>query len=113
MGLKAINQLFEVDLFLFRRSPEAFNEDFGHATHGDTHPSLCPRRGPSAARELVALIGVHNSGRAEPGDGLVQGFDVDAPELVRAVDLHAYRQLRTNRVLRVRLAGARALVDRL
>jgi len=71
----------QVDAFIFQAPPEPFDKDVieepALAIHRDAHTGSTRPICPSARRELAALVGVHDFGRAEPGDGLIQRLDAE------------------------------------
>ena len=82
LRLEPVGQLFEVNGFLLQRSPQPFDEDVVHAAtapvHRDAHTGFGQCRDPATSGELRALIRVHDLGRAEAGDGLLQGLEAEA-----------------------------------
>ena len=79
LGLRPDFPGVEVDAFVFQRPPEALNEDVvqipGFAVH--RYFGLGPLQpvGPVERRELRPLVRIHDLGRAEAVDCLVQRLD--------------------------------------
>lgn len=71
----------QIDAFVLPRPPEAFDEDVvdapALAIHRDPGADLFQPVGPGEGPELRPLIGVHDLGRAERVDRLVQRLDAD------------------------------------
>ena len=82
----------QVDAFVFQAPPEPLHEDGVHCPAGvglqtmrGEEPGFAAHRdararpprpvAPGKGRELRSQVGVHDLGRAEPGDGLVQRLD--------------------------------------
>lgn len=82
LGLEAVLDVFEVSGLLFEGSQQPLNDDVVHTSaptvHGDTQSGLSYRGDPGRSGELAALVGVHDIGRAGPGNGLVQSLDAEA-----------------------------------
>ena len=80
LGLRAGLSSGQVDAFILQGPPEAFDKDVVDAPAfairdpgADTFQAV----GPSKGRKLRSLIGVHDLGRAELVDHLVQGLDAE------------------------------------
>ena len=71
----------QIDALIFQALPEPFHEDVVEepalAIHRDMDARAAQAIRPSERRELAALVGVHDLGRAEPGDGLVQCINTE------------------------------------
>lgn len=76
----------QVDALVFQASPQPFHEDVveepAFAIHGDPHAGPSQPVRPGEGRELTALIGIHDLGRVEPGDGLGQRLNGKALLLI-------------------------------
>ena len=81
LGLRAGLSSGQVDAFILQGPPEAFDEDVvdapALAIHRDPGADPFQAVGPGEGRELRSLIGVHDLGRAERVDRLVQGLDAE------------------------------------
>ena len=66
----------QVDALVFHTAPEPFDKDVVEepplAVHRDAHAGSAQPIRPGKGRELAALVGVHDLGRSEAVDGLVQ-----------------------------------------
>lgn len=71
----------QVNEFVFQCSPQPLDEDVVEESafpiHRDAHTGSAEPSGPGEGRELAALIRVHDLGRAELVDGLVQRFNAE------------------------------------
>ena len=71
----------QVDAFVFQGPPQALDEDIVDApplaVHRDAGADALQPICPGEGRELAALVSVHDRGRAEPVDGLVQRLDAE------------------------------------
>ncbi len=71
----------QINAFILQRPPEALDEDVVHAATFAVHRYPAPNPfqpvGPGKGRELRPLIGVHDLGRAELVDRLIQRFDAE------------------------------------
>ena len=69
----------QIDAFILQGAPEALDEDVvdaaPFAVHRDPGANPFQSVGPDEGRELAALVGVHDLGRAELVDRLVQRLD--------------------------------------
>ena len=74
--LEPVADFLEIDGFLFQGSPQALDEDVVHAPTAPIHrhPNAClsQRGDPGRSGELRSLIGVHDLGRPEAGDGVLK-----------------------------------------
>ena len=81
LGLRSGFPGVQVDAFILQGPPEAFDEDVVDAPalsiHRDPDANPFQPVGPGEGRELRPLIAVHDLGRAELVDGLVQGLDAE------------------------------------
>ena len=81
LGLRSGFPGVQVDALILQGPPEAFDEDVVEAAAFPIHrdPGADPFQpvGPGEGRELRPLVGVHDLGRAEPVDGLVQRLDAE------------------------------------
>jgi hypothetical protein len=81
LGLRSCFPSVQINAFILQRPPEALDEDVVQASAlaihrdpgADALQSVCPGEG----RELRPLIGVHDLGRAELVDRLVQRLDAE------------------------------------
>lgn len=71
----------QIDAFIFQRPPQPLDEDVVEQPtlpiHRDPHARPAQSIPPSEGRELRSLIGIHDFGRAELVDGLIQGLDAE------------------------------------
>lgn len=88
----------QIDAFVFQGPPQALDEDIVDApplaVHRDAGSDAFQPICPSEGRELAALVSVHDCGRAEPVDGLVQRLDAEVRFGV--FDMRQARTLRVN-----------------
>lgn len=81
LGLRACLPGVQIDAFIFQGSPKTLDEDVvdGAALAGHRDPGVGPLQpiGPGEGCELAALIRVHDLGRAELVDRLVQRLDAE------------------------------------
>src|SRR5271166_2508600 len=74
--LAAVGIALQIDVLVFQRAPEAFDEDVVHPAaapvHRDAHASLEQRAGEGGGGELAALVGVENLRLAVSGQGFFQ-----------------------------------------
>ncbi len=71
----------QVGALIFQGPPQPLDKDVVEESafpiHRDAHAGSAEPVGPGEGRELAALIRVHDLGRAELVDGLVQRFDAE------------------------------------
>lgn len=79
LGLCTARPSMQIDALVFQRPPQAFDKDIVEeptlAVHQDSGADPLRSISPYEGGELADLICVHNLGRAEPVDRLVQRFD--------------------------------------
>ena len=80
-GLEPAREGMQVDALIFQRAPQPFDEDVveepAAPVHRDPHPGLFQAMRPRPRRELAALIGVEDLGRAIPAQRLIQRIDAE------------------------------------
>jgi len=97
----------QVDAFILQGPPQAFYEDVvqiaAFAIHGDLGLGPLQPVGPVEGGELAAVIGIHDLGRTELVDGLIQRLEAelglqrvrDAPgQHLAREPVHALRRLK-------------------
>ena len=81
LGLRAGLPSVQIDALILQGPPEALNEDVVEAAPLAVHryPGADPFQpvGPGEGRELRALVTVHDLGRAEAVNRLVEGLDTE------------------------------------
>ncbi len=81
VGMEAVDELMQMDGFVFERAPQPLDKDVVHApaatVHGDRHPGVLEPVRELEAGELAALVGVEDLRSAVGVERRIQSLDAE------------------------------------